>query len=161
QASTVAHFGPGEQSMRVAITGATGFLGRCLVHHFADAGHQLRCWYRPGSDRGGFGPHAGAVEGLPGALGDEAAARELVRGADAVVHAAVQWEGPRNRGRGSHGAAGVFFDVNLVGSLQLFQSAFEAGVPRFVFVSTCAVHEVILDDRPLDETHPLWPTGHY
>src|SRR5262249_6844961 len=31
----------------------------------------------------------------------------------------------------------------------------------FVFVSTCAVHEVILDDRPLDEAHPLWPTSHY
>src|SRR5207248_1378692 len=86
---------------------------------------------------------------------------ELVRGADAVVHAAVQWEGPRNRGRGSHGAAGVFFGVNLTGSLQLFQAAFEAGVPRFVFISTCAVHEVILDDRPLDEAHPLWPTSHY
>jgi nucleoside-diphosphate-sugar epimerase len=147
--------------MRIAITGATGFLGRYLVQHFADAGHQLRCWYRPGSDRGGFGPHAGAVEWLPGALGDEAAARELVRGADAVVHAAVQWEGPRNRGSGSHGAAGVFFDVNLSGSLQLFQSAFEAGVPRFVFVSTCAVHEIILDDRLLDEAHPLWPTSQY
>src|SRR5262249_30865759 len=23
------------------------------------------------------------------------------------------------------------------------------------------VHEVILDDRPLDETHPLWPTSPY
>jgi nucleoside-diphosphate-sugar epimerase len=30
-----------------------------------------------------------------------------------------------------------------------------------VFISTCAVHEVILNDRPLDETHPLWPTSHY
>ena len=34
-------------------------------------------------------------------------------------------------------------------------------MPRFVFISTCAVHEVILDDRPLDEAHPLWPTSHY
>src|SRR5439155_9939270 len=39
--------------------------------------------------------------------------------------------------------------------------AFETGVPRFVFISTCAVHEVILDDRLLDEAHPLWPTSHY
>ena len=147
--------------MHIAITGATGFLGRYLVQHLADAGHRLRCWYRPGSDRSGFENQADAIEWLPGSLGEEAAARELVRGADAVVHAAVQWEGPRNRGRGGHGAAGVFFGVNLVGSLQLFQAAFEAGVPRFVFISTCAVHEVILDDRPLDETHPLWPTSHY
>lgn len=85
----------------------------------------------------------------------------MVQGVDAVIHAAVQWEGPRNRGRGSHGEPSVFLSVNLAGSLQLFQAAFDAGVPRFVFVSTCAVHEVILDDRPLDETHPLWPTSHY
>src|SRR3954452_8393087 len=147
--------------MRIAITGATGFLGRYLVRQFAEAGHQLRCWHRPGGGRGGFEKQAGAIEWLPGSLGEEAAARELVRGADAVVHAAVQWEGPRNRGRGSDGTASVFFGVNLNGSLQLFQAAFEAGVSRFVFLSTCAVHEVILDDRPLDEAHPLWPTSHY
>jgi nucleoside-diphosphate-sugar epimerase len=147
--------------MRIAITGATGFLGRYLVRHLAGAGHQLRCWYRPSGDRSDFAGHADAITWLPGVLGDETAAGELVRGADAVVHAAVQWEGPRNRGRGSHGAADVFLGVNLTGSLQLFQTAHAAGVPRFVFVSTCAVHEVILDDRPLDEAHPLWPTGHY
>src|SRR5205823_5869553 len=86
---------------------------------------------------------------------------ELVRDVDGVIHAAVQWQGPRNRGAGSHGSADVFLGVNLTGSLQLFQAAYDAGVPRFVFVSTCAVHEVILDDRPLDETHPLWPTSLY
>ena len=147
--------------MRVAITGATGFLGRYLVRHLAAAGHRLRCWYRPGSDRGGFEELADAIEWLPGALGDQAATQALVRGVDAVVHGAVQWQGPRNRGSGSHGEANVFFGVNLTGSLQLFQAAFESGVPRFVFISTCAVHEVILDDRPLDEAHPLWPASHY
>jgi nucleoside-diphosphate-sugar epimerase len=93
--------------------------------------------------------------------GDGAAAAALVRGAEALVHAAVQWEGPRNRGRGSHGASGVFFGVNLTGSLELFQAAFAAGVPRCVFISSCAVHDVILDDRRLDEAHPLWPKSHY
>ncbi len=147
--------------MRIAVTGATGFLGRHVVRHLAASGHQLRCWHRPGSDRGGFGPAEEAVEWLPGALGDEVATRELVRGTDAVVHAAVAWEGPRNRGRAGPGDPEVFFGANLTGSLRLFRAAFEAGVPRFVFVSTCAVHEVILGDRPLDEAHPLWPTSHY
>jgi nucleoside-diphosphate-sugar epimerase len=147
--------------MRIAVTGATGFLGRYLVRRLVGAGHQLRCWYRPGSDRSGFDREAGSLEWLLGQLGDGPAVRELVRQTDALVHAAVQWEGPRNRGRGSHGASDVFFGVNLTGSLQLFQAAFEADVPRCVFLSTCAVHEVILDDRPLDETHPLWPTTHY
>jgi nucleoside-diphosphate-sugar epimerase len=147
--------------MRIAVTGATGFLGRYLVRRLVGAGHQLRCWYRPGSDRSGFDREPGSIEWLLGQLGDGQAVRELVRQADALVHAAVQWEGPRNRGSGSHGAAGVFLGVNLTGSLQLFQAAFEADVSRCVFLSTCAVHEVILDDRPLDEMHPLWPTSHY
>jgi nucleoside-diphosphate-sugar epimerase len=147
--------------MRIAITGATGFLGRYIVRHFAEAGHQLRCWHRPDSDLSGFEKHADAIEWHSGSLGDETAVRELVRDSDAVVHAAVQWEGPSTRGRGGHGAASVFFGINLSGSLQLFQAAFEAGVPRFVFISTCAVHEVILENRPLDEAHPLWPSSHY
>jgi nucleoside-diphosphate-sugar epimerase len=147
--------------MLIAVTGATGFLGRYLVRHLASAGHRLRCWYRPSGDRSGFETVAASIDWLSGQLGDASAARELVRGTDAVVHAAVQWEGPRNRGRGSHGSPDVFLGINLTGSLELFQAAFEAGVPRFVFLSTCAVHEVILDDRPLDETHPLWPTSHY
>src|SRR5262249_61378106 len=76
-------------------------------------------------------------------------------------HAAGQWQGPRSRGRGGHGAAAPFFGINLTGSLQLFQAAFDAPVGRFVFLSTCAVHEVIRGDRPLDEAHPLWPTSPY
>src|SRR5262249_50589774 len=55
----------------------------------------------------------------------------------------------------------AFLDANFMGSIRLFQAAHAAGVPRFVFISTCAVHEIILGDRPLDETHPLWPTSHY
>jgi nucleoside-diphosphate-sugar epimerase len=147
--------------MLIALTGATGFLGRYLVRQLTGAGHQLRCWYRPQSNRGGFETVAGSIEWLQGQLGDSSSTQQLVRGADALVHAAVQWEGPRNRGRGSHGSADVFLGINLSGSLQLFQAALDAGVQRCVFLSTCAVHEVILDDRPLDETHPLWPTSHY
>jgi nucleoside-diphosphate-sugar epimerase len=147
--------------MRIGVTGGTGFLGRYLVRQLAGAGHQLRCWYREGSDRSGFDAPPGAIEWIAGQLGDSTAVAELVRGADAVVHAAVQWAGPRNRGRRSHGPGDVFVGVNLTGSLELFQAAFDAGVPRFVFVSTCAVHEIILSGRPLDEAHPLWPTSHY
>src|SRR5262245_41129896 len=147
--------------MRIALTGATGFLGRYIVDKLADSGHLLKCWHRDGSDRSGFERVKNAIEWLPGQLGDPFATRALVHGADALVHAAVEWEGPRNRGRGSHGHAGAFFDLNINGSLQLFRQALEAGVPRCIFISSCAVHDVILDDRPLDETHPLWPKSHY
>lgn len=147
--------------MRIAITGATGFLGRYLVRQLVDAGHQLRCTYRPGSDRTGFEKQADAIEWVPGSLGDEASVAGLIQGVDAVVHAAVQWEAQLTPGRGTPGGASVFFGTNLIGSLQLFQAAFESGVARCVFISSCSVHDVILDDRPLDESHPLWPRSHY
>jgi nucleoside-diphosphate-sugar epimerase len=147
--------------MRIAVTGATGFLGRYVVRHLARAGHHLRCWYRPGSDRGGFDDVAGSVEWQPGSLADREAPAALSRGADAVVHAALQW--PGGGGFRSAGADELlpFLEANFMGSIRLFQAARAAGVPRFVFISTCAVHEVILGDRPLDETHPLWPTNPY
>jgi nucleoside-diphosphate-sugar epimerase len=147
--------------MNIALTGATGFLGRYITQQLTMSGHQVRCWYRSGSDRSGFDAIAKQIQWLPGQLGDAAATAQLIHGADAVIHNAVQWEGPRNRGSGSHGADDPFFGINLTGSLQLFQAAFERGVPRFVYISSCAVHDVILADRPLDETHPLWPASHY
>src|SRR5262249_36764873 len=67
-------------AMLIAVTGATGFLGRYLLRHLAGEGHRLRCWYRPASDRGGLDDVAHALEWLPGQLGDEAATGRLVRG---------------------------------------------------------------------------------
>jgi nucleoside-diphosphate-sugar epimerase len=148
-------------AMQIAITGATGFLGRYVVRHFADRGHRLRCWYRPTSDRSGFEASAGVIDWRLGRLGDAGATAELVRGVDAVVHAALEWERQSGVRSPARGGLEPFLETNLMGSLRLFQAARDASVPRFVFISTCAVHEVILDDRPLDEAHPLWPTSHY
>jgi nucleoside-diphosphate-sugar epimerase len=147
--------------MRIAITGATGFLGRYIVKRLAGAGHRLCCWYREGSDRSGFEQMSDAIKWLPGELGDRSARETLVRGADVLIHAAVQWRGPRNRAGETRGTPDLFFGTNLTGSIELFEAAFQAGVPRCIFISSCAVHDVILSDRSLDETHPLWPKSHY
>lgn len=145
--------------MKIAVTGATGFVGRYLIRNLANAGHSLRCWYRPGSDRGGLESCASSLEWVPGELGDEQAARSLMEGCDAVIHAALY-----RPGTGFQGAEGnliEFVERNVVGSLRLIEAALQARVSRFVFISTCAVHDRILADRPLDETHPTWATSHY
>lgn len=145
--------------MLIAVTGATGFLGRYIVRHLAAAGHRCRCWFRPTSDRGGFDGVEDAIEWSPGDLSDSGAMRTLVQRCDAVVHAAL--DRPGAGFRGAEGDVADFVERNVLGAIRLIQAARQAAVPRFVFISTCAVHEVILDDRPLDEAHPVWPTSHY
>src|ERR1022692_2681704 len=143
--------------MRIALTGATGFLGRYIAKQLVESGNHLRCWHRPHSDRTGFEKLNHAIEWVPGQLGDRSAIAPLVRDVDAVVHAALQWQEG-----GAFQAAGkddldAFLEANLMGSLRLFQAARDAGVSRFVFISTCAVHDVILQGRPLT-TEP-WTLG--
>jgi nucleoside-diphosphate-sugar epimerase len=145
--------------VRIAVTGATGFLGRYIVNHLAARGHTCRCWYRPSSDRGGFEQADDKITWIEGELADEPATAVLVDGCDAVVHAALYRAGATFRG--GEGDLVQFAEKNIVGMLRLTLAARRAGVGRFVFISTCAVHEKILDDRPLDEAHPLWSTHHY
>ncbi len=144
--------------MRVALTGATGFIGRYMVRHFDKLGHSLRCWHRASSDLSGFDEIA-QLTWVEGDLGERESADELVQGCDAVVHAALYRPGPGFRG--AEGDLTEFVQKNVVGSIELIEAARAAGVPRFVYISTCAVHEKILADRPLDEAHPLWMTSHY
>lgn len=144
--------------MRVALTGATGFIGRYIANHLAEQGHQLRCWHRASSNRDGF-DKVGDLEWLVGDLGDPDDATTLANGCDAVVHAALYR--PGTRFRGAEGDVIEFVQKNVVGTLVLIEAARRAGAKRFVFISTCAVHEKILDDRPLDEAHPLWASSHY
>ncbi len=145
--------------MQIAVTGATGFIGRYIVAHLTGAGHRCRCWYRATSDRSAIPVADDAVDWVAGELGDPASYRGLLEGCDGVVHAAL--DRPGVAFRGGEGDLLSFIEANLLGSLRLIETAHQLDVPRFVFLSTCAVHEIILDDRPLDEAHPLWSTHHY
>ena len=145
--------------MHIALTGATGFLGRYLVDRLARDGHTLRCWHRPSSDLGGFEHLADRVEWINGMLRDPTAATRLVEGCDAVVHAALHR--PGKGFIGAEGDAVDFAEANILGTLRLIEAARAAKAGRFVFISTCAVHDRILDDRPLDENHPTRASHHY
>ncbi len=144
--------------MHIAVTGATGFLGRYIVNLLTRGGHTCRCWHRPASDRGGF-ENERAIQWIEGGLEHAPSIAPLLDGADAVVHAGLH-RPPSGGGHRGADAAVEFAQVNLMGTLRLFAAAKEGRIGRFVFVSTCGVHDLILDDRPLDETHPLWPKSY-
>lgn len=145
--------------MKIAVTGGTGFLGRYIIRDLADNGHTCTCWYRASSDRGGFEGVEERIDWIPGDLTDSDSMPALVRGADAVVHAALDRPGEGFRGR--EGDLPTFVERNVLGTIRLIEAARKAEVGRFVFISTCAVHEIVLPDRKLDEAHPLWPLSHY
>ena len=145
--------------MQIAVTGATGFLGRHLVERLAGGGHQIHGWCRPSSDRSGFDLPDGSIEWFEGSLREPGSEQPLVAGCEAVVHAAL--DRPGTGFRGAEGDLVEFATVNVIGTLRLIEAARAAGVRRFLFISSCAVHEKILPDRPLDETHPTWAMSHY
>ena len=76
---------PSPHPLRVALTGATGFLGGALARRLLAEGHAVRALLRPSAARDGL---PDGIEWISGDLDDTAALRELVDGADEIVHAA-------------------------------------------------------------------------
>lgn len=143
--------------MRIALTGATGFLGRYLLAQFAAEQHTVRAWRRPESKLGGLEHVERHMEWVGGGtLGSFEACRDLTQGCDVLVHAALA---RLDFTTFNFGAAMALH--NFAASMQLFEAAKAAGVKRIVFISSCAVYGKILDGHPLDESHPLWPDSHY
>lgn len=142
--------------MKIALTGGTGLIGRYLIRQFASENHSVRAWKRETSDLAGIDEN---VEWVLGDLCDEASMQRLVDGCDAVVHSAL-WK-PGMQFQGGEGPLPKFATVNMIGTLHLIDAAMKAGVNRFVHLSSCAVYDKILQDRPLDEAHPTWPRSHY
>lgn len=142
--------------MKIAVTGGTGFIGRYILKDLISSGHSVRAWHRPESDLSGL---PSEIEWLYGDLGDREAGRKLIEGSDVVVHGALYRP---NRGfRRAEGDLTKYLEKNVIGSIQLIEDAYNLKIPKFIFISTCAVHEKVLDDRRLDENHPDWPASHY
>ena len=141
-----------DQPMKVAITGASGFLGGYLIDELSANGHDCRGLTRSQ-------PPCSAIEWVTGRLNETDAIGELVDGVDAVVHAA--YDRPPGGFMAADDDVVATVERNLIGTLRLIEAARRAGVGRFVVISSGAVHDQVLDDRPLDETHPLWPRSPY
>jgi len=113
---------------RVALTGATGFIGSAVLTRLVACGWQVRALYRPRPDRK---PAAQpGVEWIQGDLSDERSLAALVTGTAAVVHCAGTVRGA---------AAAGFERVNADGTRRLVQAAASASqASRFLLMSSLA-----------------------
>lgn len=127
---------------RVLVTGASGGLGISVVHALVAGGHVVRATGR-----------RNAAARLPGAefvqadLLDDQALPYLVNGMDAVVHCAAlssPW-----------GAYDDFHAANVLVTRRLRVMARQAGVRRFVFISSPSVYARTLDQTGLTEADAI------
>jgi nucleoside-diphosphate-sugar epimerase len=140
--------------VKVLVTGHHGYIGSVLTPLVRDAGHDVvgldTFFYRdcdfgaphafdPSRDRDIRDVHPGDLEGF-----------------DAVVHLAALSNDPLGDLN-----EGWTYDVNLDGSVALARAAKEAGVPRFVFASSCSMYGAANGNEALDETAPLRPLTPY
>jgi nucleoside-diphosphate-sugar epimerase len=114
--------------MLVAVTGASGFLGRKTLVELRRQGHVARALLRKRPQ-----DPVPAEECVFGNQDEPSVQAELVRGAEAVVHIGMDWKALNDGPRAN-------FDRNLAGTLQLLEAAREADVGQFVFVSSLDVY---------------------
>jgi uncharacterized protein YbjT (DUF2867 family) len=107
----------------IAITGATGTVGKALLSILTERGDPVRALVR---DPRRLGPHRVRVQLAFSDLGDPHALRHALRGADTVIHlaATIRDQPPRR-----------VEEVNGLGTLRLLRAAERAGVERFMFFS--------------------------
>ncbi|WP_323770144.1 NAD(P)-dependent oxidoreductase [Antarctobacter sp.] len=129
----------------IALTGATGLLGRFLLDGLP--GPIVTLGRRP-------------VAGYAHRLWDLTGAAPDLAGIDTVIHAAFSHVPGRYRGGEGDDPDG-FLAANLDGARRLFDAAAKAGVRRVIFLSSRAVFDGSATGVPLTEETPPNPASLY
>lgn len=141
--------------MRVLVTGNLGYVGTVMTPLLAAAGHEVH-----GLDTGLF-----AACSL-GPLGPSGVSRQSTKdlreveasdlsGLDAIVHLAGLSNDPTGELN-----PGLTEEINLHGTVRLAEAAKRAGVPRFLFASSCSIYGQS-GDKALTEEAAFQPLTAY
>ena len=128
----------------VLVTGGTGFVGGALVRRLLAEGAQVTVLARNPRKAGALAALGASI--VTGDLTSPAAVREAAHGASVVFHVAALLGGPYTAQR----------TVNVGGTRLLLEASLEAGVRRFVHVSSIAVYGNVLPVRVCEDA-PLAP----
>jgi nucleoside-diphosphate-sugar epimerase len=140
--------------MRVLVAGDRGYIGSVLAPMLRAAGHEVvgldAGWY-DGCD---FGPQPGGYESRTGDIRDQRP--DDLAGFDAVVNLAAISNDPVG-----HLNPEATYSVNAHGAAHLAQVARDAGVPRYVFSSSCSLYGAAGDGAVTEESafNPVTPYG--
>ncbi len=141
--------------MKSLVTGANGFIGSAVARCLLDAGHEVRCLVRPGSDRRNL--YKLPVEISEGDLRSVPSLKRAVTGCDNLFHVAADYRlwvpNPE-----------TMYDINVRGTHALILAAAEAGMKRMIYTSSVATLGANQDGSPANEETPSSlgsMTGHY
>jgi nucleoside-diphosphate-sugar epimerase len=139
--------------MRLLLTGHKGYIGSVMVPILLGAGHEVvgldtdlfqQCTFCPG------------VQDVPGLRVDLRDVRRAdIEGFDAVIHLAALSNDPLGDLNPE-----ITYDINHAASVRLAQLAKDAGVPRFLYSSSCSSYGTAGDDL-VDEAADLRPITAY
>ncbi|GAA2902925.1 dTDP-glucose 4,6-dehydratase [Pseudonocardia halophobica] len=151
--------------MRILVTGGAGFIGSNYVRHALTGAYpaveSAEIVVLDALTYAGTMTNLSEVAESPrlrfveGDIRDAALVSETMRGTDVVVHFAAESHVDR-----SITGAADFVSTNVVGTQVLLQAALDAGVGKFVHVSTDEVYGSI-DEGSWPEDHPLQPNSPY
>lgn len=141
---------PVSASGPVAVTGATGWVGREVCAWLEAQGRPVRRLSRSGA-----GPSGRRFE-LAGPR-DERGEREALAGCAVVVHCAAHVHRPVE----TPAELELFQRVNVEGTTRLLAAARAVGVRRFVLASTLAVYDWEVAGGPVSEGGPMRPATAY
>ena len=137
----------------VLVTGAGGFLDSHLTERLAELNARVRALvhYNALGSSGWLdtSPWRDKIEVLAGDICDRDSVRTAMQGTEVVFHLAALIAIPY-----SYRAPDSYVRTNVVGTLNVLQSARELGVGRVVHTSTSEVYGTARH-VPIDEAHPL------
>jgi nucleoside-diphosphate-sugar epimerase len=145
--------GPERRPLTVAVTGPTGDIGRSLLRALDrdDRVARIAAMARRPFDTAAEG--LGKVEYRRADVLDADAVREVIAGADVVVHLAFMIMGGTQQTT----------EINLTGSRNVFRAAIDAGVARLVYASSVAAYGFGPDNPPVltEDLEPRGTARHY